>query len=302
MAGSVHDATNNQQFHHKSRMFKWGISLNVVFIIAEAIAGVAAGSLALLADAGHNLSDVLGLLISWLALWLSQKKPTKQRTYGYKSSSILAALANAVILLVAVGGIIVEACQRWAHPQPTSDWIVIIVAAIGIVINGLTALLFLKDQQGDLNIRGAFMHMAADAGVSLGVVIAGFIALMTGWQQLDAIVSLIIAVIILIGTWSLLRQSVNLALNAVPNGIDIDQVKQIILADATVTDVHDLHVWAMSTTEVAMTVHVVRTTLANNNEFIEKMNRELNQQFKICHLTIQTELGKCTPELTDDSI
>lgn len=293
---------DNQQFQHKSRMFKWGISLNVVFIIAEAIAGVAAGSLALLADAGHNLSDVLGLLISWLALWLSQKKPTKQRTYGYKSSSILAALANAVFLLVAVGGIIVEAIQRWAHPQPTSDWIVIIVAAIGIVINGLTAVLFMKDQHGDLNIRGAFLHMAADAGVSLGVVVAGFIALMTGWQQLDAIVSLVIAVIILIGTWSLLRQSVNLALNAVPEGIDIDQVKKIIMAELTVADVHDLHVWAMSTTEVAMTVHVVRTTLADNNEFIEKMNRELNQGFKICHLTIQTELGKCSPELTDDSI
>ncbi|WP_125767796.1 cation diffusion facilitator family transporter [Lapidilactobacillus wuchangensis] len=293
---------SSQQFQHKSRMFKWGISLNVIFIVAEAIAGVTASSLALLADAGHNLSDVLGLLISWLALWLSQKGPTKQRTYGYKSSSILAALANAVFLLVAVGGIIVEAIQRWAHPQPTSDWIVIIVAAIGIVINGLTAVLFMKDQHGDLNIRGAFMHMAADAGVSLGVVIAGFVALMTGWQQLDAIVSLVIAVIILIGTWGLLRQSVNLALNAVPEGIDIDQVRKIIMADPTVANVHDLHVWAMSTTEVAMTVHVVRTTLADNNDFIEKMNRELNQGFKICHLTIQTELGKCSPELTDDSI
>lgn len=298
-------ASHQQQpsaFQHKSKAFKLGISLNLIFIIVEAFAGFTASSLALLADAGHNLSDVLGLLISWFALWLSQKKPTKQRTYGYKSSSILAALANAVILLIAVGGIIVEAIQRWAEPQPVSDWTVIIVAAVGVVINGLTAWLFLSDQKNDLNIRGAFLHMAADTGVSVGVVIAGFIALATGWQQLDAIVSLIIAVIILVGTWSLLRQSVNLALNAVPNGIDIDQVKQVILTDDTVSDVHDLHIWAMSTTEVAMTVHVVRTTLANNNEFIAKMNRLLSDHFKICHLTIQTELGKCSPELTDSSI
>lgn len=289
-------------FSNKTRAFKLGVGLNLAFIIIEAIAGFSVSSLALLADAGHNLSDVLGLLISWLALWLSQKQATKQRTYGYKSSSILAALANAVILLIAVGGIAVEAIRRLAHPEPVSGWTVIIVAAVGIIINGLTAWLFVKDQKGDLNIRGAFLHMAADAGVSLGVVIAGFIALATGWEWVDPIVSLLIAVVILAGTWDLLHKSINLALNAVPEGIDIDKIKQAIMADSTVMSIHDLHVWGMSTTEVAMTVHIVRTTLAYNNEFIAKMNRQLNDEFHICHLTIQTELGKCSPELTDDSI
>ncbi len=294
-----HQETNAS---NKTQAFKIGVGLNLAFIIVEAIAGFSVSSLALLADAGHNLSDVLGLLISWLALWLSQKQPTKQRTYGYKSSSILAALANAVILLIAIGGIAVEAIQRFANPEPVSSWTVIIVAAVGIVINGLTAVMFAKDQKGDLNIRGAFLHMAADAGVSLGVVIAGFISLFTGWTWLDPAISLLIAIVILISTWDLLHKSVNLALNAVPEGVDIDKIKKVILADETVSDVHDLHIWGMSTTEVAMTVHVVRTTLAYNNEFIAKMNNELSREFGICHLTIQTELGKCSPELTDDSI
>lgn len=297
-----HNHSGTGTFASKSNAFKIGVGLNVVFIIIEAIAGFSASSLALLADAGHNLSDVLGLLISWLALWLSQKQPTKNRTYGYKSSSILAALANAVILLIAIGGIVVEAIQRFADPQPVAGWTVIIVAAVGVVINGLTAWLFVKDQKDDLNIRGAFLHMSADAGVSVGVVIAGFISLATSWQWLDPAVSLLIAIVILIGTWDLLRKSVNLALNAVPAGLDVDKIKKIILADPSVQNVHDLHVWGMSTTEVAMTVHVVRTTLAYNNEFIAEMNHNLNEDFHICHLTIQTELGKCSPELTDDSV
>ncbi|MFD1465901.1 cation diffusion facilitator family transporter [Lapidilactobacillus mulanensis] len=297
-----HNHSGTGTFASKSNAFKIGVGLNVVFIIIEAIAGFSASSLALLADAGHNLSDVLGLLISWLALWLSQKQPTKNRTYGYKSSSILAALANAVILLIAIGGIAVEAIQRFADPQPVAGWTVIIVAAVGVVINGLTAWLFVKDQKDDLNIRGAFLHMSADAGVSVGVVITGFISLATSWQWLDPAASLLIAIVILIGTWDLLRKSVNLALNAVPAGLDVDKIKKIILADPSVQSVHDLHVWGMSTTEVAMTVHVVRTTLAYNNEFIAEMNHNLNEDFHICHLTIQTELGKCSPELTDDSV
>lgn len=290
------------RFQHKSRAFKLGVSLNLIFIVIEAIAGFSVASLALLADAGHNLSDVLGLLVSWLALWLSQKKPTKKHTYGYKSSSILAALANAVILLVAVGGIALEAIQRLSSPQPVASGTVIIVAAIGVLINGFTAWLFIKDQKDDLNIRGAYLHMAADTGVSVGVVIAGFLGLATGWQWLDPVVSLIIAVVILIGTWGLLRRSVNLALNSVPEGVDLDHLKEVITQTPTVASVHDVHVWSMSTTEVCMTVHIIRTTLANNNEFIADLNQELGKEFDIDHLTIQTELGKCTPELTDASV
>lgn len=299
---SHHSDSTAGTFTAKSNAFKLGVSLNVIFIVIEATAGFSASSLALLADAGHNLSDVLGLLISWFALWLSQKQPTKNKTYGYKSSSILAALANAVILLIAIGGIAAEAIQRFASPQPIAGWTVIIVAAIGVIINGVTAWLFLMDQKDDLNIRGAFLHMAADAGVSVGVVIAGFVSLLTSWQWLDPAVSLLIAIMILIVTWDLLRQSINLALNAVPSGVDTDKIKQIILTDPTVLSVHDLHVWGMSTTEVAMTVHIVRTTLADNNAFIAKMNHALNDDFHICHLTVQVELGKCSPELTDSSV
>lgn len=293
---------HTHQIKQQTNAFKIGVLLNSVFIVLEAGYGFASGSLALVADAGHNLSDVLGLLISWLALWLGQKAANSKYTYGYKSSSILAALFNAVFLLVAIGAISVEAIQRLAHPGPVAEWDVIIVAAIGILVNGFTAFLFMKGQKHDLNIKGAFLHMAADAGVSVGVVLAGFIILQTGWYWLDPVVSLLIAVIILIGTWGLLRDAMNFSLEAVPSNVDQQAIYDYLIAQPTINQVHDLHIWGMSTTETAMTVHLCRSTLAHNNEFLEQLNKDLSAQFPVTHITIQVELGKVDYETTDDSI
>ncbi|MFC6295377.1 cation diffusion facilitator family transporter [Lactiplantibacillus daoliensis] len=282
--------------------FKVGVLLNSIFIVLEASYGFASGSLALVADAGHNLSDVLGLLISWLAIWLGTKSANAKYTYGYKSSSILAALFNAVFLLVAIGAISVEAVQRLSNPGPVAEWDVIIVAAIGVVINGFTAFLFMKGQKHDLNIKGAFLHMAADTGVSIGVVVAGFVILKTGWFWLDPVISLLIAVIILIGTWGLLRDAMNYSLEAVPSNIDQSKIYDFLMAQPTINQVHDLHIWGMSTTETAMTVHLCRSTLDHNNEFLEQMNKQLSEQFPLTHITIQIELGKVDYETTDSSI
>lgn len=293
---------HSHQIQQQTNAFKIGVLLNSAFIVMEAGYGFASGSLALVADAGHNLSDVLGLLISWLALWLGQKSANAKYTYGYKSSSILAALFNAVFLLVAIGAISVEALQRLSHPGPVAEWDVIIVAAVGVVINGFTAFLFMKGQKHDLNIKGAFLHMAADAGVSVGVVIAGFIILQTGWFWLDPVVSLLIAIVILIGTWGLLRDAMNYSLEAVPSNVDQQAIHDYLVAQPTVNQVHDLHIWGMSTTETAMTVHLCRSTLDGNNEFLEKLNKDLSSQFPLTHITIQVELGKVDFETTDDSI
>lgn len=282
--------------------FKVGVLLNSIFIVLEASYGFASGSLALVADAGHNLSDVLGLLISWLAIWLGTKSANAKYTYGYKSSSILAALFNAVFLLVAIGAISVEAIQRLSNPGPVAEWDVIIVAAIGVVINGFTAFLFMKGQKHDLNIKGAFLHMAADTGVSIGVVVAGFVILKTGWFWLDPVISLLIAVVILIGTWGLLRDAMNYSLEAVPSNIDQSKIYDFLMAQPTINQVHDLHIWGMSTTETAMTVHLCRSTLDHNNEFLEQMNKQLSEQFPLTHITIQIELGKVDYETTDSSI
>ena len=293
---------HTHQVQQQTNAFKIGVILNSIFIVLEAGYGFASGSLALVADAGHNLSDVLGLLISWLALWLGQKSANSKYTYGYKSSSILAALFNAVFLLVAIGAISVEAIQRLSNPGPVAEWDVIIVAAIGILVNGFTALLFMKGQKHDLNIKGAFLHMAADAGVSVGVVIAGFVILKTGWFWLDPVVSLLIAVIILIGTWGLLRDAMNYSLEAVPNNVDQKAIYDYLVSQPTINQVHDLHIWGMSTTETAMTVHLCRSTLDHNNEFLEQLNKDLSSQFPLTHITIQVELGKVDFETTDDSI
>lgn len=282
--------------------FKVGVLLNSIFIVLEASYGFASGSLALVADAGHNLSDVLGLLISWLAIWLGTKSANAKYTYGYKSSSILAALFNAVFLLVAIGAISVEAIQRLANPGPVAEWDVIIVAAIGVLVNGFTAFLFMKGQKHDLNIKGAFLHMAADTGVSIGVVIAGFVILKTGWFWLDPVISLLIAIVILIGTWGLLRDAMNYSLEAVPSNIDQAKIYDFLMAQPTINQVHDLHIWGMSTTETAMTVHLCRSTLDHNNEFLENMNKQLSDQFPLTHITIQIELGKVDYETTDSSI
>lgn len=232
-----------QNYH---RAFIIGIALNLAYVVIEATYGLLAHSLALVADAGHNLSDVLGLLLAWGASWLVGRRPTPRRSYGFRRSSVLAALFNALFLLVAVGAIAWEAMRRLADPAPVAGTTVIWVAVVGIVVNTATALLFFAGQKGDLNIRGAFLHMAADAGVSLGVVLAGLVILATGWDWLDPAVSLAIVVVILVGTWGLLRESVDLALDAVPEDIDPVQVYAYLDEVAGVREVHDLHIWAMT--------------------------------------------------------
>ncbi len=275
-----------------NRAFAIGVALNVGFVAVEATFGILAGSLALLADAGHNLSDVLGLLLAWGAAYLVQRRPTRRRTYGWRKSSILAALFNAVILLVALGGIAWEAIRRFSHPAPVAGQTVIIVAAVGVVINTATALLFLSGRKHDLNIRGAFLHMAADAAVSVGVVAAGVAILLTGKTWIDPVVSLIITAIILVGTWGLLRDSFNLAMDAVPEGIDPQAVKDYLAGLPGVTGVHDLHIWAMSTTETALTAHLVKPHAEDDDELIEKISAELHDRFSIEHTTLQWERGQ----------
>ncbi|MGG3693681.1 cation diffusion facilitator family transporter [Heyndrickxia ginsengihumi] len=271
--------------------FAVGIILNTIFIIFEIIYGIMGESLALLADAGHNVSDVLGLIIAWIAVLLGKKAPTKKRTYGYKRSSILAALFNATFLLVAIGAIAGEAIQRFSSPEPVAGKTIIIVAIIGIVINSLTAILFMTGRKNDLNIRGAFLHMAADAIVSLGVVIAGLIILWTGWQWLDPLVSLVISIVILIGTWGLLKEAINLSLDAVPEGIDLNKIENYLNGIPTVLEVHDLHVWGMSTTEAALTVHLIRSEIDDNDELLQKLSKKMHDEFGIEHATIQIEKG-----------
>ena len=284
-----HHHNHNHSPSDYNRAFAIGIALNVIYIVVEATYGFLAGSLALLADAGHNLSDVLGLLLAWGANYLVQRKPTQRHTYGWRKSSILAALANAIILLVAMGAIAWEAVRRFSDPSPVAGKTIIVVAAIGVVINTATALLFLSGRKKDLNIRGAFLHMAADAGVSAGVVVAGVIILAAGWLWIDPVVSLIITAIILFGTWGLLRDSFNLALDAVPAGIDPEAVKTYLSGLPGVAGVHDLHIWAMSTSETALTVHLLKPDVRDDDTLIEQASRELHDRFGIEHITIQWE-------------
>ena len=284
-----HDHGHSHAPVNYNRAFAIGVALNVVYIVVEATYGILADSLALLADAGHNLSDVLGLLLAWGANYLAQRKPTERHTYGWRKSTILAALTNAVILLVAMGGIAWEAVQRMSDPLPVAGKTIIIVAAIGVVINTATALLFLSGRKQDLNIRGAFMHMAADAGVSAGVVLAGVVILSTGWLWIDPAVSLVITAIILAGTWGLLRDSFNLALDAVPAGIDPEAVKTYLSDLPGVKGVHDLHIWAMSTSETALTAHLLKPDASDDDTLIEQAGRQLQERFGIAHITIQWE-------------
>lgn len=271
--------------------FALGIGLNLAYVALEAGFGLLAGSLALIADAGHNLSDVLGLALAWGAAWLSRQGPSLRRSYGYGRSSILAALANAVLLLVAVGAISLEAVRRLFEPQPVESATVLWVAAIGVLVNAGTALLFLKGRKGDLNIRGAFLHMVADAGVTVGVIVAALLIGWTGWLWLDPAVSLLIALVILVGTWGLLRHAVNLSLDAVPEGIDPHAVEAYLAAQPGVREVHDLHIWAMSTTDTALTVHLVRDGATVDDGLLARLRHELHHRFRIEHATIQVESG-----------
>lgn len=274
-----------------NRAFASGVALNFGFVVVEVVAGLLADSLALLADAGHNLSDVLGLLLAWAAAFLAQRRPTSRRTYGLRKSSIMAALANAMMILVAIGAIAWEAVRRLSEPQAVAETTMMAVAAVGVVINTATALLFRSGRERDINIRGAFVHMAADAAISLGVAVAALLMMITGWLWLDPTMSLIIVGFIGAGTWGLLRDSLDLALDAVPAGIDRDAVEAYLAALPGVSNVHDVHIWAMSTTETALTVHLVRPGAGTDDRLLADASEVLHQRFGIAHATFQIENG-----------
>ena len=273
------------------RAFALGIVLNLAYVIAEATFGALSGSLALLADAGHNLGDVLGLALSWGAAMLSRREPSGRFTYGLRSSSILAALANAIILLVVTGGIAWEALWRLSHPIPVAGGTVAWVAAAGILVNGTTALLFARGRQRDLNLKSAFLHMATDALVTAGVLVAGIAIALTGLPWLDPAVSLVISGVIVYATWDLIRGAISLALDAVPEGIDASAVRAHLAAMPGVAAIHDLHIWGMSTTETAMTCHLVMPGGHPGDAALGRLARELEEGFGIDHSTIQIELA-----------
>ncbi len=272
-----------------SKAFAIGITLNIIFVVIETGYGITAGSLALIADAGHNLSDVISLLLAWGASYLALKQPTEKRTYGFRRVTILASSVSAILLLVVLGGIVWEAIGRLANPQPVHSMTVVIVAAIGVVINTATALLFVSGQKHDLNIRGAYLHMAADAGVSLGVVVAGIVIMITGWLWIDPAISLVLVVVILVGTWNLLHESINLSVDAVPQDINISGIKDYLTKIEGISEIHDLHIWALSTTQTALTVHLITTKNLIDNEFLKEIQRHLHDNFDIEHATIQVE-------------
>lgn len=295
----AHDHENPFDYHdHDShalpkdfgRAFAFGIALNSGFVIIEVVYGFLANSMALLADAGHNFSDVLGLVMAWIATLLARRLPSQTHTYGMRRGTILAALANAVLLLVAVGAIILEAVRRLLEPADVAGGTVMWVAAIGIAVNGVTAWLFASGRKGDLNVRGAFLHMVYDALVSLGVVIAGGAVLLTGWRWLDPLVSLAVAAVILLGSWKLLRDAVSMALDAVPDGLRLGEIGDFLRQLPGVSAIHDLHVWPMSTTENALTCHCVMLGGHPGDVFLIELARELKKRFKIDHATIQIEV------------
>lgn len=280
-----HEATNFD------RAFAIGIALNLAYVVAEAGYGLAAGSLALLADAGHNLGDVLALALSWGAALLGRRGPSSRFTYGLGSSSILAALANALILMVVTGGIAWEAILRLEHPVAVSGWPIAVVAAVGIIVNGVTALLFARGRGRDLNLRSAFLHMAADTLIAFGVGVAGIAIALTGWLWLDPLVGLVVSVAIVYGTWDLVKQSTRLALDAVPQSINADAVRAHLLAVPGVIAIHDLHIWGMSTTETALTCHLVMPQGHPGDDALAQIAHNLKDQFHIHHTTLQIELG-----------
>lgn len=290
--GHGHGGHGHAGHHHGpasyDRSFALGAALNIGFVLVEALCGLLANSTALLADAGHNLGDVLGLLLAWGAAWIGRRIPAGRYTYGFGNASILVSLINGMILMVAVGAITVESLHRFAEPEPIAEGMVIAVAGIGILINGFTAWLFVGGQH-DLNIKGAYLHMAADAAVSLGVVIAAVLVRLTGWQWLDPLTGLAIAVVITVGTWGLLVSSTRLALAAVPEGIDRSAVEHYLSELPGVTAVHDLHIWPLSTTDVALTAHLVRPGHGADDELLHNACQSLKERFGIGHATIQVE-------------
>lgn len=294
-----HHGHSHGHHHHASvltnlnRAFLIGIGLNSAFVVIEIAAGFSTNSLALLTDAGHNIADVAALALSLIAFRLTRVKADKRFTYGYSKTTILVTLVNAVVLLVGIGGVGIEAIHRLLKPEPTHGITMAIVAGIGIVINSLSALLFLRDKEHDMNVKGAYLHMASDAVVSLGVVIAGIIIYYTNLYWIDSVVSLIIMVVILYGTWSLLTDSLRLSLDAVPRDIDMDKVKEGLMKTKGVTGIHHIHVWALSTTTNALTAHIVideNLSAVEEQQLKEKIKHQLEHQ-KIQHATLETERG-----------
>lgn len=292
--GHNHSHSHGHDHHveNYNSAFAIGVILNLVFVAIEVGYGILADSLALIADAGHNLSDVASLLLAWGAAALAKKASNEKRTYGYRKMTILASLASATLLLIALGGIAWEAVGRFFDPQPVEGMSVIIVAAVGVVINTVTALLFMKGQKHDLNIRGAFLHMAADAGISLAVVIAGILISIGGWLWIDPVASLFIVLVVFYGTWGLLKDSVNYSIDAVPSNVDYAGIKRFLTEFEHVDHIHDLHIWPMSTTENALTVHVVVKNQSLDNKFLSDIQHHLHDHFSIEHATIQVETSQ----------
>ena len=292
---SIHDHSRRHDHAHARGhdgadhgvAFAVGIALNVVFVAIEAFYGWKIDSLALLADAGHNLSDVFGLVLAWGGALAGRLRPDERHTYGWRRASILAAFVNALLLLVAMGSLAWEAVQRLQSPAPIEGVTIMVVAGIGIVVNTATALLFLRGRQSDLNIRGAFLHMAADALVSAGVVVAGGLALWLGWNWLDPVVSLVVAAVIVGGTWSLFRQSLHLLFDGVPEGVPLGEVRALLATLPGVAEVHDLHVWAMGTSQVALTAHLVMPEGGGDDDFLQRAAALLDERFDIEHVTLQ---------------
>ena len=288
--GHSHGHAHDHAPRNFNRAFAIGIALNIVFVAVEAFYGWQVNSLALLADAGHNLSDVAGLVLAWGGALAGKLRADARHTYGWKRASILAAFANALLLLVAMGSLAWEALGRFGAPQETHGATIMAVAGVGIVINGATALLFMRGGKDDLNIRGAFLHMTADALVSLGVVVGGALYLWQGWDWIDPAMSLAIALIIVIGTAGLFNQSLHLLFDGVPDHIDIAAVRGLLRGLPGVTDVHDLHVWAMGTAQVALTAHLVTERAAEHNSaLLRQAERDLHTRFHIGHVTLQLE-------------
>lgn len=296
MPDQHHCHDHHAHYHHRlpacfDRAFAIGIGLNLSFVIVEFTMGVLVGSLALVADAGHNLSDVLGLLMAWGATLLARRPSTAHRTYGMRRATILAALANAALLFIAIGGIAWEAGRRLFAPAEVPGLTLIAVAGVGVAINAFTAWLFARGRANDLNIRGAFLHMAADAVISLGVIVAGALILLTGWSWIDPLLSLVIVAVIGWGAWDLARESIDLALDAVPATVDPLAVRAYLSALPSVREVHDLHIWALSTTEPALTTHLVLASLEGGDALLARVRAELHQRFGIEHVTVQLEQG-----------
>jgi cobalt-zinc-cadmium efflux system protein len=298
MAHDHHHHGHDHGHHHhhpapdgNGKAFAFAIGLNSAFVAIEFIYGFVANSTALMADAGHNLSDVLGLALAWGAAVLAKRAPRGRYTYGLRSSSILAALGNALLLMLACGAIAWEAIHRFSAPAPVAGMTVSVVAAIGVAINGISALLFLAGSKDDLNVRAAYQHLAADAAISLGVVLSGVAIMFTGWAWLDPAVSLVIVIFILLSTWSLLRESLRMALAAVPANVDLHAVEAFLLARPGVSAIHDLHIWAMSTTETALTAHLVMPGAYPGDAAIDAITAALRHDFSITHCTLQVEQG-----------